>query len=235
MNSYRQARNRVNLLNKQLTKQHYTDEISSSKGSPNDSWKTIKKFLNKRSKSCNIGCLKDVHNVVTSTDDISNVMYSYFCFIGTELASKIDHSSNPLLSGDYHVNQRLKIFNCRPINAQDIRDALAKAKTTNNLGHDNVFYFFLKLALPYIENFLAILFNTSIETRIFLGAWKLARVPLILKEWEKDDKSNYRPITVLPAISRLFENLITNQLCQFKDKNCLFSTDESDFYAYVPL
>ena len=87
----------------------------------------------------------------------------------------------------------------------------------------------MKLALPYIENSLAILFNTSIQTSVFPDAWKLARVTPIFKEGDKDDKSNYRPIAVLPAISRLFEKLITNQWYQYIEKHCLFSSDQSGF------
>ena len=85
MDSYKQARNRVILLNKQLKRQYYTDQISFSKGNSKDSRKTINKLLNKRSKSCNINCHKDFDNVVTCTEDIANMMNSYFCPIGTEL------------------------------------------------------------------------------------------------------------------------------------------------------
>ena len=109
MDSYRQTRNRVNLLNKQLKKQHYTNKISSNKGNVKDSWKTINELLNKRSKSCNIDCVKDSDSVVTRTEDIANVMNSYFCSTATELANEIDHSSNPLLSGEYHVKCSLRM------------------------------------------------------------------------------------------------------------------------------
>ena len=138
------------------------------------------------------------------------MMNSYCCSIATELGN--DHSSNPLLSWEYHNNDKFEKFNFRPSNVQDIRDALAKAKISKSFGHDNISYFFFKLALPHIENSLGILFNTSIETSIFPDAWKLARVTPIFKEGDKDDRSNYRPISVLPAISRLFEKLITDQM-----------------------
>ena len=41
--------------------------------------------------------------------------------------------------------------------------------------------------------------------------------------------SNYRSISILPAILRLFEKLITYQLCQYMDKNDFYSTDQSGF------
>ena len=62
------------------------------------------------------------------------MMKSYFCSIGTELASKIDNSSNPLLSGDYHINDKFGKFNFRTVNVQVVRDALAKAKYERALG-----------------------------------------------------------------------------------------------------
>ena len=62
MDSYRQARNRVNSLNVQLKKQYFSAKISECKGNMKESWKTVNELLNKRSKSCNIDCLKDSGN-----------------------------------------------------------------------------------------------------------------------------------------------------------------------------
>ena len=64
------------------------------------------------------------------------------------------------------------------------------------------------VALPWLENYMAMLFNTSIETSIFPNLWKIARVTLIYKEGDKSEKSNYRPTSVLPVISKLFERLV---------------------------
>ena len=84
---------------------------------------------------------------------------------------------------------------------QEIRDAFAKVKTAKSFGTDNTSSYFMKLALPFIENSLAFLFNTSIETSRFPNSWKVARVTPIFKDGDKAEKSNYRPISVLPVIS----------------------------------
>jgi len=62
--------------------------------------------------------------------------------------------------------------------------------------------YFLKLAMPYIENSLAYIFNTSLERSKFPDEWKTARLTPIFKEGDKSDKLNYHPISVLPLISR---------------------------------
>ena len=58
----------------------------------------------------------------------------------------------------------------------------------------------MELALPYIENSLAFLFNTSIETSQFPDSWKVARITPIFKDGDRTVKSNYRPISALPVI-----------------------------------
>ena len=68
------------------------------------------------------------------------------------------------------------------------------------------------------------LFNTSVEMSIFPVLWKISRVA-----GDKSEKSNYRPISVLPVISRLFERLVYDQLYQHLNSNNLLATEQSGF------
>ena len=142
MDSYRQARNKVNSLKVQLKKQYFFTKISECKGNLKESWKTINELLNKRSKSCNIDCIKDSGNAIVNRKEISNTMNNFFCTIGEKLASKIDATPNPLLSGDYGDTNNNIGFRFRTIEVQEIRDALAKAKTSKSFGNDNISCYF---------------------------------------------------------------------------------------------
>ena len=156
-------------------------------------------------------------------------MNNFFCAIGRNLADKVQPAANPLLSGEYEVNKDKTKFNFKTIEVKDIRDAFAKVKTTMSFGNDNISSYFLKLALPYTGNSLAFMFNTSIETSQFPSSWKVARITPIFKDVDKTEKSNYRPISVLPVISKLFEKLVFNQLYQYMKENGLFTSDQSGF------
>ena len=229
MDSYRQIRNKVNALNVQLKKQHYTNRIAACKGNMKESWKTINELLNKRSKSSSIDCLKESGTETRNKKDVSNAMNNFFCTIGRELADKIQPAINPLLSGEYEINNDKAKFHFEAVELKDIRDAFAKVKTAKSFGIDGISSYFMKLALPYIENSLAFLFNTSIETSQFPDSWKVARITPIFKDGDKTEKSNYRPISVLPVISKLFEKLVFNQLYQHMKDNGLFTSDQSGF------
>ena len=115
---------------------------------------------------------------------------------------------------------------------QEIRDAFAKVKTAKSFGTDNISSYFLKLSLPVIENSLAFMFNTSIKTSMFPDSWKIARVTPIYKNRDRADKSNYRPMSVLPVISRLFEKLVTNQVYKHMENNGYFHLGNLPTYAF---
>ena len=160
MDSFRQIRNKVNIMNTQLEKQYYTEKISACQGNMKESWTTINELLNKRSKSSNINCLKDMGTEIVDKKDISNAMNNFFCSVGKNLANKIAPVPNPLLSSDYKVNKDKTKFTFSTIGVDEIRVAIAKIRTAKSFGIDNTSTFFLKLALPFIENSLVALCNT---------------------------------------------------------------------------
>ena len=158
-------------------------------------------------------------------------MNSYFCSVGEELADKIDDCANPLLNGMYAMNNCSTKFHFEYIQDQHIRDAMAKIKTSKGFGNDNISSYFLQLALPVISKSLTCLFNRSISQCKFPATWKIARVTPIFKDGDKSAKENYRPISVLPVISRLFEKIVYNQLYKYLNNLELLSTNQSGFRA----
>ena len=76
---------------------------------------------------------------------------------------------------------------------------------------------------------LHICFNFSLQSGIFPDSWKTARVALVHKEGSKEERSNYRPVSVLPVLARLFENLATKELYDYLDKNELIYRQQSGF------
>ena len=90
---------------------------------------------------------------------------------------------------------------------------------------------FLKIALPVISESLCDIFNLSIATGCFPDSWKIARVAPIFKSGQPDDRSNYRPISVLPVLARVFEKFIHNQLYDYLDRNKHLFSNQSGFRA----
>ena len=147
MRSYKIFRNKVNCRNFTLKKQYFKQKIIECKGNMKETWKTTDALLNKRCKSTNITSLTVGDIEINEKREISNTMNDYFCTIGNELADEIDRSPNPLLVGDYRINEGNKTMKFTKINEQHIRDAIGKIKTSKGFGNDNISSYFLKIAL----------------------------------------------------------------------------------------
>ena len=96
-------------------------------------------------------------------------------------------------------------------------------------GPDGIANFFLKAGLPILAESLCDIFNLSLATGVFPDFWKVARVAPIFKNGEQTDLSNYRPISVLSFLSRVFEKLVYNQLYEYLDENKHLCLHQSGF------
>ena len=66
-----------------------------------------------------------------------------------------------------------------------------------------------------MKNPLRLLFNISLEKKQFPSDLKYADVSLLFKKDDANDKQNYRPISILPSISKVFERLLFQQITNF--------------------
>ena len=68
----------------------------------------------------------------------------------------------------------------------------------------------LKLAAPIIAPSIAKLINYSFNTASFPQCWKTAKVFALFKGGVSEDLNNYRPISVLPVLSKVIERHVHN-------------------------
>ena len=167
--------------------------------------------------------------MINSYKAIASSMNVYFCSIGIKLSEKIPKIANPLLSGQYLFETLPLSFCFSVIMTDKLLSTLSKLKTSHGSGHDGIASFHLKIVLPVVGGPLCDLFNKSLFTGKFPNKWKLARIAPIFKSGARDDRSNYRPISSLPCISRLFEKLIFNQFYEYLDANISLYEHQSGF------
>eukprot|EP00660_Eupelagonema_oceanica_P019702 gene19702-biopygen24779 len=97
--------------------------------------------------------------------------------------------------------------------AKPQRQALSKSKTTWSTGIDDVPMAILKKVAEHITPFLAELSNAIICEREWPRCWKEAKVRAVWKnKGSRREIKTYRPIALLPAVSRVVEKIIVKQL-----------------------
>ena len=80
------------------------------------------------------------------------------------------------------------------------------------MGDDNVSPRVLKSCASALGGSLTALFRKICYNASFPNSWKISRITPVYKKGAHSDPSNYRPIAVLPTLSRVFELLLISQL-----------------------
>ena len=96
-------------------------------------------------------------------------------------------------------------------------------------GPDNIPNKTLKMAAEILSPSLSAIFNRSLSMRIYPDDWKMARVLSTFKSEDKDDVDNYRPISIISAIAKVFGRLVHDQFYTYLSSNQLINPYQSGF------
>ena len=104
-----------------------------------------------------------------------------------------------------------KILN-GPVSTDVIRIALKKAKNNQSCGNDDLAIEFFKYNEGILEKPMCALFNHVLDTGQYPDLWTIGTITPIHKNANIAQPSNYRKITLLPALSKIFERILNNRL-----------------------
>ena len=124
------------------------------------------------------------------------------------------------------TNATFSFKRCSP---NEVRKLLEKLDTKKSTGLDNLPSRMLKIAAGVLAPSLAFLFNQSISSGIVPTEWKLARVTPIFRKGKRQDVNNYRPISIIPALAKVFERIIYDQFFKYLNDNDLLVNCQSGF------
>ena len=96
-------------------------------------------------------------------------------------------------------------------------------------GHDGIFIIMLKICGPSVIKPLSLFLNNCLRDGVFPNDWKKANVIPRHKKRNKQLVSNYRPVSLLPICSKIFEKLIFDCMYDFLDQNFLLKASKSGF------
>ena len=96
-------------------------------------------------------------------------------------------------------------------------------------GPDNIPAPYIKLAIEVIYSPLTHIINSFISHNAFPTSWKKARIEPIGKSTNPSEKGDFRPISILPVLSKIFEKLVANQVVSFIESMHIYNNTISGF------
>ena len=117
----------------------------------------------------------------------------------------------------------------KPVTKAEVFNLLQKLDIKKSCGYDNIPGRLLKDGAAYISHVLAHIFNLSLKYGRVPDGMKVAKVTPIYKKGPKGDPGNYRPISVLPVLSKIFEKIINSRLMQFLEESSVFFKHQYGF------
>ena len=149
-----------------------------------------------------------------------------FCTIGSKLADKIP---SVLLESVPEVFETDTVFHFELVTTDVIAKLLKNISASKATGIDGISAKFLKLAYAALSNPLAHIINCSLSGAVVPLEWKRARVTSLFKSDNREEMTNYRPISVLPVMGKILERVVHDQLYEYLNANNMLHSSQSGF------
>ena len=150
-------------------------------------------------------------NSVTNSHELSNAFNDNFSTIGTKLANEVPLVTDGSSYADYIVSSNNK-FVFSPISSSNVFSLLNKLSKSKATGLDIISAKLIRECADLISIPLCNIFKKSLSSGSFPDDWNCARVTPLFKQGERTDVNNYRPISVISVIAKVFERIVYNQL-----------------------
>lgn len=222
---YNRFKNRFTYLLKATKRNYFRDKFEQCRDDLRSTWWNIKKLIgSKRDNS--IG--RVVHNGVSfeKGTDVANIFNSYFSSIAGSLRDNIPDS--PVSPLAYMPDRTVEPMEFVEATVGEINSVISSfANKSSRLNQIPVFIY--RNVIDVIAPVICSLFNCSVTEGIFPEVLKVAEIVPIHKSGSRCAVAHYRPISILPVLSKVFERLVRNRLVSHFNKCNVLSKHQFGF------
>ena len=212
------------------------EDMSST--NPNEFWNKIRKLGPRNKHNIPMEVLDDEGNVIANDREIlerwrvdfenlyngcgstefDNVHYN-------ETKSDKDIRERRMEEESYQCNEEINY----DVSFQEISDIVMRAKSNSACGIDEIPYSVLKY--PVVINTIRSLFQHIFDTSLIPSVWRKAIICPILKDPSSDKRvpMNYRGVSLLPCISKLYSSFINKRIMSYLENNDILADEQNGF------
>ena len=232
--TYKRYRNFCNNILKKVKDAYEKEQLKSAQNNNKELWKAIKHITNTTKTTQHP---KELLTLSNSPEQSLHEANTHFINVGSSLAEKT-YSRNTNTHNMFTQNTFTKLPNCTSnINSfvmmdtdeNEVNNIIIGLKADCAPGGDKISCKFLKQHSNVLVPHLTKIFNDCLKHGIFPDSLKRSEVCPIYKNGDRSRINNYRPISILPALSKILEKIINVRLAHYLETNDLLSPNQFGF------
>jgi Reverse transcriptase (RNA-dependent DNA polymerase) len=209
---FKTLRNLVKYKIRDSKKKFYEAKFKENISDSKKTWKTVNELLKGTSKKSETYTIEIDGTKINHETQIADSFNEYFSKIGLKIQNEMDTIPT---TGNFKSSltySGIHLANFSPTTEEQVLKIIDELKPNVAVGYDGISAKFLKKFSTKLAPRLTSLINICLQIGHFPDTLKKARITPVYKSGSKSNMSNYRPISILPAISKIFETLILHQL-----------------------
>ena len=205
--------NSINHLKRKLKRKFLNESLKQAENDSRKCWDIINTVIDR--KKSHQKTEPDMMN-----QEKANRFNKFFANVGKQIQDNLKLNIETI---DF---QGLTGFQFQDETNQSIEKMISSLKPNTATGNDDISTRILKDASHTISPYLCSIINLGYKIHEFPSSMKKATITALHKKKDVNLISNYRPISILPAISKIIEKSATNQLVRYLEENNILSTNQ---------
>lgn len=218
----------IKISNKNLMENYYSHNLRSYAGDPKKTWQFLNKELGRTKKPVK-EILTEEGDSIVSDDRKAIAFNNYFVNSINRLKGNIDQYPDDDINNFRSLIPERSYFNLQRVNTNQIENILDSLKFKKSSGYDNITLKMLLCRRSAVVDILVRIFNNMIIDQKYPNALKIHKIIPIPKKTNPKNIADYRPISVLSIIDKIFEKIIFEQLSNYIEENNILYKDQYGF------
>ena len=227
MQRYNQYSNMLKQLIRNSKSKYYKEKFDSHMNDVRQTWNVLNSVIKPGKKKSSIVKLIKNNRLTSEPNEVAEILNEHFSGIGIKLADALPPINNnvfrkylppPTLNSIY-------LTPCTPFEVHKLINSLKNKKGNINSPSTAI----IKQNSSILSLPISLLFNKIVIRGIYPDILKIACVTGIYKGGDKCDPNNYRPISSLPLLNKVFEKLLHKRLISFLETNKILSDRQYGF------
>ena len=206
---------------------YYRNLLDRNFGNIRKTWSILNELMDNKRKSSSIDCILSNGIEMRDASAVASVFNDYFVNVTAQLNSIIPEATVDPLS---YINIAIgsTLYNFQPCTSTEVSNILQNMKQSKQ-NKDSVPIKLLIANRDLISTYICHLINHSMVHGVFPDSLKIAKIVPIHKKGDSRIPSNYRPISILPYLSKIFEKVIFYRLINHLAMNNILTSLQFGF------